>query len=167
MTAVSAFSRFQEAGKIRALAQLRDAQLNGAGPGLPIPLAIAVALGQALGALLAIAGPGQATHLQLHQALGRKADHLAQEIGIGALLQESPQVHHLVGHLWSLVQVGCRNPTLPGTADDHPRSRPPATALSRARRQSAPLPSSYTIPRDTTLGSACGGPRALGTLSLQ
>jgi len=33
-------------------------------------------------------GPGQAFDLQLHQTLRGEADHLAQEIGIGALFQK-------------------------------------------------------------------------------
>jgi len=45
---------------------------------MPVAIAIAVALDQPLGALLAVAGPGQATDLKLHQSLGGKADHLAQ-----------------------------------------------------------------------------------------
>jgi hypothetical protein len=63
-----------------------------------VSLAVAVALRQALRALLAQAGAGQAAYLQLHQPLGGKADHLAQKIGISALLQQPSQGHHLVGH---------------------------------------------------------------------
>jgi hypothetical protein len=34
-------------------------------------------------------------------------DHLAQQIGVGGLLHERPQVHHVIGHRWSLrLQVG-------------------------------------------------------------
>ena len=105
--------RLQEAGEVAALPQLRDAQLDRAGARLPVALAIAVALGQPLGALLAVAGAGQAAHLQLHQPLGGKADHLPQKIGVGGLLHQRPQVHHLVGHRWFLGQVGVCNPTLP------------------------------------------------------
>jgi hypothetical protein len=31
--------------------------------------------------------------LELHQALGGKADHLAQEIGVGGLFEERAEVH--------------------------------------------------------------------------
>jgi hypothetical protein len=103
----------QETRKIAALAQLGDAQLDRAGPRLPVALAVAVALGEPLGGLLAIARAGQSRDLQLHQALGRKADHLAQQIGIGALLYDGAKVHHLVGHRWFLGCVGVRNPILP------------------------------------------------------
>jgi hypothetical protein len=53
-------ARFQKGREVGALAQLGDAQLDGAGPGLPIAVAVAVALNQTLGALLAVAGASQA-----------------------------------------------------------------------------------------------------------
>jgi hypothetical protein len=34
----------------------------------------------------------------LAQPLGGKADHLTQQIGVGALLHQRAQVHHVVGH---------------------------------------------------------------------
>jgi hypothetical protein len=43
-------------------------------------------------------GAGQPLDLQFHQPPGREADHLAQQIAIGALLQQRLQGHHLVGH---------------------------------------------------------------------
>jgi hypothetical protein len=51
-----------------------------------------------LRAALAQRRAGDVLHLQLHQALRGEADHLAQQIGVGALLQESLEAHHLVGH---------------------------------------------------------------------
>jgi len=81
-------ARLEEAREVGALAQLRDAQLDRAGAGLPGALPVAVALRQTLGALLAIGGSGQAGDLHLHQALGRKADHLPQQVGVGGLLYE-------------------------------------------------------------------------------
>ena len=95
-------ARLQKAGEVGALAQLRDAQLDGTGAGLPIALTVAVALSQALLALLAIAGTGQALNFELHQALGGKADHLAQKIGVRALLHERAKGHHRIGHRWFL-----------------------------------------------------------------
>jgi hypothetical protein len=41
---------------------------------------------------------GPRANLQLHQPLGSKADHVAQEIRIGGLLHQRAQVHHLIGH---------------------------------------------------------------------
>ena len=94
-------ARLQEAWEVAAFSQFGDAQLDRAGAGRPIALAVAVALRQPLGALLAIAGAGHAADLQLHQPLGGKADHLAQQIGVGRLLDQALQVHDLVGHRWS------------------------------------------------------------------
>ena len=98
--------RLEEAREVGALPQLGDAQLDRAGAGLPVPIAIAVALRQPLGALLAIGGAGQLADLQLHQPLGGKADHLAQQVGVRGLLDQATQAHHLVGHRRSLGQVG-------------------------------------------------------------
>ena len=71
-------ARLQEAREVAALPELGDAQLDRAGARLPHPVAVAVALRQPLRRALAIAGAGQALHLELHQPLGGKADHLAQ-----------------------------------------------------------------------------------------
>ncbi|MGY4299186.1 hypothetical protein ACVWXN_007281 [Bradyrhizobium sp. i1.4.4] len=81
-------ARLQEAREVGALAQLGNAQFDRAGAGLPDPVAVAVALGQTLGGLLAIGRAGLAFDFQLHQPLGGKADHLAQQIGIRGLLHE-------------------------------------------------------------------------------
>ena len=43
-------------------------------------------------------GAGQALDFQFHQALRTKRHHLAQQIGIRALLQKRAKAHHLVGH---------------------------------------------------------------------
>jgi hypothetical protein len=40
------------------------------------------------GVALAVGHAGQGRHLQFPQALGGKADHLAQQVGIGALFQQ-------------------------------------------------------------------------------
>jgi hypothetical protein len=98
-------ARFQEAGEVAAAAQLRDAQLDRAGARLPDPVAVAVAVVDALGAALAMRRAGQALDLELHQALRGEADHLAHQLDIGALLQQRPKAHHLVGHRVSLVRV--------------------------------------------------------------
>jgi site-specific DNA recombinase len=88
----------QEAREVGAPPELRDPQLDGPRPGLPVALAVAVALHQPLGAALAMRAAGQLTHLQLHQPLGGEADHLAQEGGVRALLQELPKGNPVIGH---------------------------------------------------------------------
>jgi hypothetical protein len=94
------------------LAQPGDAQLDRAGTGLPITVAVAGALNEALRALLPIAGTGQAFDLKLHQPLGCKADHLAQQIGVGVFSKSARRflISSVIGG--SSNQVGVRNPTL-------------------------------------------------------
>lgn len=75
-----------------------DAQLDRAGPGLPVAIAVAVALDQPLGRALTVPRPGQALHLQLHQPFSSKANHLAQQVGIRALLQKPTKGHPVIGH---------------------------------------------------------------------
>ncbi len=58
-------------------AQLRDAPLDCAGPGLPVAIPVAVALVDPIGIASAVGRAGQALDLQLDQPLRRKADHLA------------------------------------------------------------------------------------------
>src|SRR3954465_7023834 len=82
-----------------------DAQFYCPGTRLPRPVAVAIALIDPLRIALAVGGAGQSRALQLHQTLGGKADHLAQQIGIGTLFQKSAKVHHLIGHRWVLGSV--------------------------------------------------------------
>jgi hypothetical protein len=42
--------------------------------------------------------PGQGAHFQLHQPLRAVPDHLAQQIGVGALFHQPAQGHHVIGH---------------------------------------------------------------------
>src|SRR6201996_7040990 len=142
--------RLQEAGEVRALAQLGNTQLDRAGAGLPIAVAIAVALHQALNALLAVARARHGADLQLHQTLGRKTDHLAQQIGIRGLLHERAQVHHLVGHRW-LLESGWSSQ--PDPTDESPvaTAKPAARhGAMGARVRPASLPPCYTTPWDAT-----------------
>ena len=81
--------------------ELGNAQLHRASPRLPVPVPVAVALRKPQRVLLAIAGAGDRSHLQLHQPLRGKADHLAQHIGVGGLLYKRAQVHYVVGLRWS------------------------------------------------------------------
>ena len=93
-------ARLQEAGEVAALAQLRNAQLDGSGPRLPDTVAIAVALDKPVWRALAMRGSCEAGHLHLHQPFGGEADHLPQNIGIRRLLNQRAQAHHVVGHRW-------------------------------------------------------------------
>ncbi len=62
-------------------------------------------MGNALRTALTVGGAGQPLDLQLHEALGGEADHLAQEIGIGTLFQKGTKSHHFVGRRWILGSV--------------------------------------------------------------
>src|SRR6202008_3652281 len=144
-------ARLQEAREVGAFAQLGDTQLDRTGAGLPDPVAVAVALGQTLGALLAVSRSGLAFDLQLHQPLGGKADHLTQQIGIRGLLHERAQVHHLVGHRWFLESGWCSQPD--PTGESSMTTRQPARSLRRywgRASRAASLPPSYTTPGDRT-----------------
>src|SRR5260221_4399817 len=89
---------FQKTREVRALAQLRDAQLDVAGPRLPVPVTVAIALGQSLERPFAMDSAGQPLNFQLHQPLSGKADHVTKHIGIGVLLKQRTKRHHLIGH---------------------------------------------------------------------
>ena len=88
----------QKAREIRAFAQFRDTQLDRPGPRLPYPIAVAVALRQAIRALLAPRRTRLATDVEFHEPFGGEAEHLTQKIGVGRLLQQPLKGHHLVGH---------------------------------------------------------------------
>jgi hypothetical protein len=106
-------SRLEEAREITALAQLGNPQFDRAGARLPVAVAIAVALGQALGRPFAMGRARAALDVQLHQALGGETDHLAQIIGVGGLFQKRLQGHSVIGHRRFLGCVDVRNPALP------------------------------------------------------
>lgn len=76
--------RLQEGREVAALPELWNVQFHRAGAGFPHPVAVAVALADPIGATFAEAGTRQIFDLQRHQALDGKADHLAQQIGVGA-----------------------------------------------------------------------------------
>src|SRR6266850_232226 len=105
----------EEGRKVAAAPQLGDAQLDRSRAGLAVAVAvaIAVALVAPLPAALAVPGAAQGFALQLHQALRGKADHLAQECRVGALLQKRTKGDLVVGHRGDpRVRVACCNPTL-------------------------------------------------------
>lgn len=89
---------------------------------LPVPDGRNAALRHARTALLAIVSAGLCANFQLHQPFGCRADHLAQKVGIGALLYKRTEVHHWLGHRGHpSVQVGSatrpdRETRLPPTA---------------------------------------------------
>jgi hypothetical protein len=75
-------------------------------------LSTAVALIDAGGRTLAVAGAGQTFHLQFHHAAGDEGDHLPEEIGVGALLNQLLEGDPVDGHGIRL-SVGSRWQTEP------------------------------------------------------
>jgi hypothetical protein len=65
-------------------------------------LAIAVAMDETIGRTSAVWGTGEALDIELHQTLRSEADHLAQEVSVGGLLQQATEVHGVFGHRWVL-----------------------------------------------------------------
>ena len=80
-------ARLQKGREVAPLAQPGNAQLDRARPRLPVPVAVAIAVRQAIGAPLAMGRTGRGAHLQFHQPLGGEADHLTQQSGIRAFRQ--------------------------------------------------------------------------------
>jgi len=78
---------FKELGRVAALTQLGDLQLDAAGTGVPGAFAVAVAAVEALGGiLLVVGGAAAALDIEFHQALGHELHHLAQDVDVGSLL---------------------------------------------------------------------------------
>jgi hypothetical protein len=90
--------RLEEGGKVTAPAQARDLQIDPPDTGVPGPPAIAVALHLPGGTTLPVRRASADLHLGLHQPLGRKTQHFAHQLGIGALLDQLQQSHSVVGH---------------------------------------------------------------------
>jgi hypothetical protein len=138
-------ARLQEAGKVAALAQLGDGQLDRADPGVPVAGPIAIAVGDSLQAALTQLGADLCADLGLHQLLSHPGHALQQHIGV--LL-----AHELVGQLGSghpgpLGHRGVSFVALREQTDDHEahggrghiRPRGLVTPLSATRPSSANL----------------------------
>ena len=134
-------------------------------PRLPVAIAIAVALDQPVGRAFAERGSSQPGHFHLHQPLGRKADHVAQNVGVGGLLHERAK------RRWFLGCVGGSQPDPTGESSmtaareaTRPLRRYGGRACGRLRYRPA------TPPSGTRPGRA-GGPgeaaRPVGPLTRQ
>jgi hypothetical protein len=120
----------EEGREVGALPQLRDAQLQGAEPGVEGPVAEAVAPVQPLRRPLVPGGADQALHVGLHQQLQHRLGDGPQEVRVAALRQQLGQWQSVLGHRllgWSGVEVSQHHPRPPGpmaTSALHPgRSR--------------------------------------------
>jgi hypothetical protein len=94
--------RFEQAREVRPVAELRDLQVDRADPGVPAPLAVAVALGQAaLRDPFTVGRPDLGRHLGVHDQLGEHRESLTQEVEVavtGSLAQQFEGGHPVVGH---------------------------------------------------------------------
>ena len=94
--------RLEQRGEVGPVADPRDGELDGADAGVPAPVAVPVAAGEAaLGIPLAVGEPGELGHLRLHDRLGEHAHALAEEVRIPVgdrLAQRLEQGHAVVGH---------------------------------------------------------------------
>jgi hypothetical protein len=70
----------QERREVTAVPQLRDRQPDGAGPGAPLPVPVAVAGVDPARADFAVAGAARYLDLGVHHLLGKRPDHLPQHV---------------------------------------------------------------------------------------
>ena len=106
--------------------------------------------------------------LQFHQPLGREGDHVAQELGVGALLEERTK-RHRVACQGCVLGSGCWrcNPTLTAISGDDPAQGPAQvdSCGPRPAARKAPTPRPGTRPMLTSAHlysqqrpfSACSG----------
>jgi hypothetical protein len=128
----------QEGREVGALAQLRDAQLQGAEPGVEGAVAEAVAVVQALAGALVPAGADQALHIGLHEHLQHRLGDAAQEVAVSCFRQELGQWQSVLGHrVLGRLGVGCRNTTRAVRTDDH-RNTGSAGGVGRSGRLRRP-----------------------------
>jgi hypothetical protein len=103
--------RLEQGREVRAVADARDRELDRADPGVPAPVAVSVAAGEAaLGVPLAVGQPGELGDLGLHHRLGEHPHALAQEVGIPVgdrLAHRLEQRDPVLGHRGVLRVVGC------------------------------------------------------------
>ena len=91
-------SRFEEARKVAALAQLGDLQVDVAGTGLPQAVTVAIAAVCPVWAFDIEAGTAQAFDIELHHALGNELDHLLEQISVCPFLNQLGQCDSGLGH---------------------------------------------------------------------
>jgi hypothetical protein len=92
----------EQGREVRPVADPRDGQLDRPDPGIPAPIAVAVAVGHSAPRVaLAAWHAGQLADLGLHDRLGEHPDALAQQVdvAVGArLAQGLEQGHPVIGH---------------------------------------------------------------------
>jgi hypothetical protein len=145
----------EERREVAALAQLGDAQLQGAEAGVQGPVAIAVAVVEPVDRALVPRGADQALDVGLHQQLQHRLGNGAQEVAFSGLLHELGQGHPLLGHrVLRRGRVKRDNSTLADRPDDHRGGEPAARlrqtrwrSLRRAASHHEIPPPPWTLPR--------------------
>ena len=124
--------------------------------GVPLALAIAVALVRSLRRPLAVGRTREAFDLDVHHARGDEGHHLPEEIVIGALLKQLLHCHSVDGH--GIRLSVCSSWQTEPTESDHDRPAPGAGAVDGSSyggsTRPQPLPSSYTTTGDTNADRA-------------
>lgn len=145
----------RETRKVRALAQLRDPQLDRAGAGFPKAVATAVAVVDAPKRPPAGTGAAKARHLQIRQALGDVAQHPVQHVDVRALLQELAKRHPVRGHRGLLLDRSslATQPYRSSTMTTHASRPARLRQLCRGRCAAPALRRCYTTSGDAAVAS--------------
>jgi hypothetical protein len=109
-------ARLRDGREVGALPELGDPEVDPSRPGVPRPLAVAVALVGAGRAAPAVAGAAQPFHLERHRPLGGVGQRLAHQVGGAALLDQLEERHSRLGHR-RLRSAGSSFTTRPYTED--------------------------------------------------
>ncbi len=105
------FPRLEKRREVGALAELGDTELERAQPGVERPVAVPVAVVQAVGGALVPAGADHPFDVRLHQQLQHRFRHSTQEVPFAGLLQQLRQWQSVLGHRMSLsVRVSLATP---------------------------------------------------------
>jgi hypothetical protein len=122
-----------------ALTQLGDGQFDGAGAGVPLARAVAVAVVDAFVADLAVFGVAEGVGLRGHERVGERLDHRAQQIGTRrgeVVLGEGVQGHTVTcGHRADLL----RDSTSRRSAGGRSSMREPSRCRSKRPYQVEPI----------------------------
>jgi hypothetical protein len=95
-------ARLEKRRKVRAAAQLRNAEINGSDTGLPETIAVTVAAVAPLGRSLTVLGAGVLLDLKLHEPLGNVAEQFTDNFVLCPLFNELGECDTGFGHRGSL-----------------------------------------------------------------
>ena len=143
-------ARFKKAREVGSLAQLWKTQLYSSGSCLAIAAAVAIALGNTVRRLPIVSLAGCSADLHLNQPLGSKADHVVQNIRVGACSTSVRRSIRVLVIGRSSVQGWCRDPILTEIIDDHRKPAAPPQRYMKSARSGGLATLNYTALGDTT-----------------